>query len=158
MSLHGAKVLWKREGDFLSRRYSRLHVLDFDHGVIVRGSASPSLVRPPFATHEAVDPEAAFVASLSACHMLWVLDHAVDAGLLIEEYEDQCSGVLAKGRDGRVMMTTVTLRPLLTFEVGRQPTEEIIVGLHRLAHDSCFIANSVTSEVVIEPVFNKVQG
>ena len=152
MSRHTAKISWRLDGDFLARRYSRLHNLDFGHGVLAPGSASPSVVKPPFATHEAVDPEAAFVASLSACHMLWFLDHAISQGIIVESYDDPAEGTLAIGPAGRMMMTRVVLRPAVSFGGIHQPTDEQVSALHHAAHESCFIANSVTTEVVIEPV------
>lgn len=153
MSRHAAKISWRLDGDFLSRRYSRVHTLDFGHGVTVAGSASPSVVKPPFATHEAVDPEAAFVASLSACHMLWFLDHAISQGFVVEAYDDPAEGTLAVGPAGRAMMTKVVLRPAATFSGHRRPTDEEVSALHDAAHESCFIANSVSTEVVIEPAW-----
>ena len=152
MSRHAATVRWTLDVDFLARRYSRVHSLDFGHGVVVTGSASPSVVKPPFATHEAVDPEAAFVASLSACHMLWFLDHAITKGFVVEAYEDVAEGVLARGPEGRAMITTVTLRPNVRFAGDRRPTPEDLAALHHAAHEDCFIANSVRTEVRVEPV------
>lgn len=152
MSQHSATVRWSLDGDFLSRRYSRVHSLDFGHGVVVAGSASPSVVKPPYATHEAVDPEAAFVASLSACHMLWFLDHAISAGFVVTSYEDAADGRLARGPEGKAMMTTVTLRPKAVFGGERQPGPEELAALHHAAHEDCFIANSVRTDVRVEPV------
>jgi organic hydroperoxide reductase OsmC/OhrA len=150
LSLHRASVRWTLDGDFLKRRYDRRHVIDFGHGVTVPGSASPEVVRPPFATHEAVDPEAAFVASISACHMLWFLDCAVSVGVVVEAYEDEAEGVLARGADGRMMVTKVRLRPKIRL---REPVSaEDLDALHHKAHELCFIANSVKTEIVVESV------
>jgi organic hydroperoxide reductase OsmC/OhrA len=150
LSTHAATVRWALDGDFAKRRYSRLHTVDFGHGVVVPGSASPSVVPEPYASHAAMDPEAAFVASLSACHMLWFLDHAYQKGFVVERYEDAADGTLAKGTSGKMVMTRVVLRPAVAFTGERLPTEAEVDALHHAAHDDCFIANSVTTEVVVE--------
>jgi organic hydroperoxide reductase OsmC/OhrA len=97
----------------------------------------------------AMDPEQAFVAALSACHMLWFLDLAARAGFVAERYRDEAEGTLAPGADGKQLMTRVALRPRIVW-TGRPPTTEELAGLHHAAHAECFIANSVKSEVVIE--------
>ena len=150
MSTHSATIAWRLEGDFAKRRYSCVHTVDFGHGVVIAGSASPSVVRPPYATHEAMDPEAAFVASLSACHMLWFLDHACRAGFVVESYDDPAEGELAPRADGKLVMTRVVLRPKVAFAGGKRPTAAELDALHHAAHEDCFIANSVTTEVIVE--------
>jgi organic hydroperoxide reductase OsmC/OhrA len=146
-----ATVDWRRDGDFATRRYSRVHTLSFDGGLTVPGTAGPANVNPRYSTEGALDPEQAFVASLSACHMLWFLDIAARAGFLVEAYRDEAEGTLAEGPSGKQMMTRVVLRPAVTFVGERQPTAEERADLHHRAHEECFIANSVTSEVVISP-------
>lgn len=152
MSKHTVTVDWALNGgDFLGKKYSRVHRMTFAGGVSVPGSASPSVVPPPWSSHEAVDPEAAFVASLSACHMLWFLDHACQRGFAVESYVDAAEGILGRHPgEKKLVMTKVTLRPAVAF-TGRQPTAEELDVLHHAAHDDCFIANSVKTEVVIEP-------
>ena len=150
MSAHRVTVSWALgDEDFLKRRYSRVHTLDFDGGVVVAGSASPSVVPAPWSSAEAIDPEAAFTASLSACHMLWFLDHAARAGLVVRSYVDAAEGTLAKNAAGQLVMTKVALRPRIEF-AAEAPTAAVIDALHHAAHADCFIANSVTTEVVIE--------
>lgn len=149
MSSCRATVDWRRDGDFATRRYSRVHTLSFDGGLTVPGTAGPANVSPRYSTEGALDPEQAFVASLSACHMLWFLDIAARAGFLVEAYRDEAEGTLAEGPSGKQMMTRVVLRPAVTFVGERQPTAEERADLHHRAHEECFIANSVTSEVVI---------
>jgi organic hydroperoxide reductase OsmC/OhrA len=151
LSLYRATVDWRRDGDFAARRYSRVHTLSFAGGLTVPGAAGPGNVNPRYSRAGALDPEQAFVASLSACHMLWFLDIAARAGFLVEAYRDEAEGVLAEGPSGKPMMTRVTLRPQVTFSGDRHPTPEELAALHHQAHEACFIANSVTSEVVIEP-------
>ncbi len=151
MSIHPVTVSWVLgDGDFLSRRYSRVHSLSFADGLTVTGSASPHVVWPPLARADAIDPEAAFTASLSACHMLWFLDHAARAGLVVESYVDEAVGTLARNRAGKTMMTRVVLRPRIDFGGKAPPAAERVAALHHAAHADCFIANSVTTEVVVE--------
>jgi organic hydroperoxide reductase OsmC/OhrA len=121
----------------------------FDGGAIVAASASPHIVPMPWADAGAVDPEEAFVASLSSCHMLFFLDFARRAGLLVTSYEDEAEGVMEKGPDGKVRITRVTLRPVIAYG-GDIPDEGAVAELHHKAHEACFIANSVTAEVTVE--------
>jgi organic hydroperoxide reductase OsmC/OhrA len=148
MSTYFATVEWSRDGDFLAGRYSRYHTIRFD-GAVVAGSAAPVNVPVPYAVEDAVDPEEMFVASLSSCHMLWFLDFAKRAGIVVETYADAAEGVLAKDGDGRLAMTVVTLRPAITLADPAHASE--LNALHHRAHEACFIANSVKTEVRVEP-------
>ena len=150
MSTYRATIDWRLEGDFLARRYSRAHTLSFDGGVVVPGSASPHVVRLPFSREDAVDPEETFTASLSSCHMLWFLDLASRAGFVVTAYRDEAEGTLAKDGDGRMAMTRVVLRPRVEFGPEKTPTAAEVEALHHRAHEECFIANSVKTEVVVE--------
>lgn len=152
MSSFGAEVIWKRkEGEiFTDRRYSRGHVWRFDGGIEVLASSSPHVVPLPYSVAENVDPEEAFVAALSSCHMLFFLHFASDAGLVIDHYCDAAIGKMEKV-DGKTMITKVTLRPDVRYG-GTQPDADLIAGLHHRAHEACFLANSVKSEIVVEPV------
>ena len=151
MSAHRAVVQWALgEGDFPKGRYSRLHTLGFDGGISVPGSASPAVVPAPWASAEAVDPEAAFTAALGACHMLTFLDIARRAGFVITAYRDEAEGTLARVARGKMAVTRVVLRPDITWGGDRRPTEDELADLHHQAHELCFIANSVTTEVVVE--------
>jgi organic hydroperoxide reductase OsmC/OhrA len=151
LSLHRARVEWRCEGDFPSRRYSRAHTLSFDEGLVVPGTAAPSNVNPRYAARGALDPEQAFTAALSACHMLWFLDLAARAGFSIEEYRDDAEGTLGADASGARLMTRVVLRPRVAFVGAARPTVEELIALHERAHEACFIANSVKTEVIIEP-------
>ena len=150
MSTYRAAVDWRCDGDFASRRYSRVHTLGFDGGLTVPGTAGPAHVNRRYSMEGALDPEQAFVASLSACHMLWFLDIAARAGFVVEAYSDAAEGTLAADASGKQVMTRVVLRPLVSFVGERQPSLEELAELHRTAHDECFIANSVKSEIVVE--------
>jgi organic hydroperoxide reductase OsmC/OhrA len=150
MGSYTATVAWQRNGAaFTDNKYSRAHEWRFDGGAVVRGSSSPHVVRAPFSDPSAVDPEEAFIASLSSCHMLWFLSLAAGRGLVVERYEDQAVGVMAKNEAGKNAMTIVTLRPKVTFE-GREPDRAELESLHHQAHEECFIASSVKTDVRCE--------
>ena len=151
MSTYTAIIRWTREddGDFAKGQYSRAHTWEFDGGVSVPASPSPHVVPAPWSDLNAVDPEEAFVASLSSCHMLFFVDFARRAGLVIDDYVDEAEGILEKRPDGKMAMTRVTLRPCITW-CGSAPDESSIAELHDRAHEACFIANSVTTEVTID--------
>ncbi|MDO5289369.1 MAG: OsmC family protein [Pseudomonadota bacterium] len=152
MATYTAELLWQREGqDFLSNRYSRRHLIRFDGGVEMPGSSSPHVVPLPWSDASAVDPEEAFVAALSSCHMLWFLSIAAKRGFCVDRYEDAAEGVMARNAERRMAMTEVTLRPAVVFSGERLPSREDIDAMHHEAHDECFIANSVKTEVRCEP-------
>ena len=151
MSVHRASVEWTLDGgDFPHRRYSRAHTLSIEGDVTLAGSPSPHIVPAPWSRPDAVDPEAMFTASLSACHMLWFLDLAARAGFVVDAYRDAAEGTLAKNAAGRMAMTRVVLRPVIDFTGASRPNPSNIAALHHAAHEACFIANSVTTEVVVE--------
>jgi organic hydroperoxide reductase OsmC/OhrA len=153
MSLHLAEILWQR-GDqpFVDNRYSRRHLLRFDGGVEVVASSSPHVVPVPLSDPAAVDPEEAFVAALASCHMLWFLSIAARRGFRVERYADAASGLMAADERGRPAITRVTLRPTVAFSGADLPSDEQVVAMHEEAHEACFIANSVRTQVVCEPV------
>jgi organic hydroperoxide reductase OsmC/OhrA len=150
---HVATIRWSRGGRlFADHRYSRAHVWRFDGGAEVRASSSPHVVPVPMSDASAVDPEEAFVASLASCHMLWFLDLAARGGFVVDAYEDAAEGVMAKDAEGRLAMTVVTLRPTATFSGAKRPAPAEVEALHRRAHERCFIAASVRTDVRCEPV------
>lgn len=154
MSDHSARIHWQRQTGtepFTDHRYNRRHLWQFDGGATVAGSSSPHSVPLPHSDPTAVDPEEAFVAALSSCHMLWFLDLAARAGWVVDDYDDNAEGVMARDADGRMAITVVTLRPATRFGGVRQPTREELLALHHRAHRHCYIANSVKSEVRCEP-------
>jgi organic hydroperoxide reductase OsmC/OhrA len=155
MSSYFATIDWQRDGaDFAGGSYSRAHEWRFDGGAVVRGSSSPHVVPVPMSDETAVDPEEAFVASLSSCHMLWFLDLTHRRGFTVDAYSDAAEGVMAKNAEGRIAMTEVTLRPRVTFSGAKLPTRDEVEALHHRAHERCFIASSVKSDVRVEPVFD----
>jgi organic hydroperoxide reductase OsmC/OhrA len=152
MSTYTAELVWERGAqDFSSNKYSRRHLLRFDGGTEVPGSSSPSVVPLPMSDPAGVDPEEAFVASLSACHMLWFLAIAAKRGFTVDRYEDSAVGVLERNAERRFAMTTVTLRPRIAFSGAKLPTPEELEQLHHKAHEECYIANSVKTEVRVAP-------
>lgn len=152
MSEYFARVVWTRKAgeQFTDNRYSRGHQWMFDGGVVVPASSSPHVVPLPFSVEENVDPEEAFIAALSSCHMLFFLSIAARRKFLIDEYVDNAVGVMEKGDDGRMAVTLVTLRPQVLFAGDHQPSREQLELMHHESHDLCFIANSVKTRVVIE--------
>lgn len=151
MSEHRAVVRWTFSGeDFPKGRYSREHSWEFDGGQRVVASSSPSIVPLPFSNPAGVDPEEAFVASLSSCHMLTFLDLARRAGHVLESYEDDAVGVLEKNSDGVRWVPRVTLQPKVRYREGTAPSPEAEQRLHRDAHHHCFIANSVKTEITVK--------
>jgi len=151
MSSYTATVHWQRKpGDaFTDGRYSRAHRWSFDGGAEVPASPSPHVVPSPMSDPAGVDPEEAFVASLSSCHMLFFLDFSRREGLLIDSYVDEALGELERDADGQMAMTRVVLRPVIKW-AGEAPPDERVAELHHRAHQACFIANSVKTKVVIE--------
>jgi len=144
-------VSWVRgEQKYSDNRYSRGHQWTFDEGVTVPASASPHIVPLPMSVEAAVDPEEALVASLSSCHMLFFLDFSRQRGFIVDAYVDEAVGVMEKNAHGITMMTTVTLRPKIDFSGDVQPDEAEIEAIHHAAHEACFIANSVKTEVRVE--------
>jgi organic hydroperoxide reductase OsmC/OhrA len=150
VSRHGAEVAWQSDGQFAGGRYSRRHELRFDGGAIVTGSASPEVVPPPLSDPAGVDPEEALVAAVAACHMLWFLDLARRAGFDIASYRDAAEGEMGRIAPGRTAITRITLRPDIAF-AGRAPAADELAQLHHEAHERCFIANSLNSEIVVLP-------
>ena len=153
MAQFTATITWNRQGAvFSDNKYSRGHRWEFDCGITVPGSSSPAVVPPPLSVVEAVDPEEAFVASLSSCHMLWFLYLAGKKGFVVDDYRDQATGVMSKDAQGKISMTLVTLHPETTFAGSKKPTTQELEALHHHAHEECNIANSVKTEVRCEPV------
>ena len=152
MSTYTATIRWNRKGeaeDFAKGRYSRAHEWSFDGGVTVPASPSPHIVPEPWNRIDAVDPEEAFVASIAACHMLFFVDFARRGGFVVDDYADEAEGTIDKRHDGKMWMSKVVLRPRIAWG-GGGPNAESIAELHRQAHEACFIANSVTTEVTVE--------
>jgi organic hydroperoxide reductase OsmC/OhrA len=153
MSRYQAVVEWTRDGArFTDNRYSRGHRWRFDGGVEVPASASPQVVPLPMSVAAAVDPEEAFVASLSSCHMLFFLSLAARQGLVVDDYRDEAVGVMARDAGGKLAMTQVTLRPVVRYGGEKRPSAAEDEALHHAAHEACFIASSVKTTVNCEPV------
>ena len=154
MSEYFATVQWERQKDeaFVDSKYSREHRWLFDGGAVIQASPSPHIVPLPYSIASHVDPEEAFVASLSSCHMLFFLSIAAQRNFIIDEYIDQAIGVLGKNSAGKLSMTQVTLRPKIIFSGDILPTAKQIETIHHQSHEQCFIANSVKTKIVIEMI------
>lgn len=153
MAEYKSVIIWNRDGAvFTDNRYSRGHRWLFDGGVEVPASSSPHVIPLPMSVTAAVDPEEAFVASLSSCHMLWFLSIAAKRKFVVDGYRDEAVGVMTKDMDGKLAVTHVTLHPETRFDGDNRPTAEDLIAMHHEAHENCFIANSVKTDVRCEPV------
>lgn len=150
MSRHVAETLWTSDGQFANGRYSRRHELRFDGGALVAGSSSPQVVPEPMSDPAGVDPEEMLVAAVSSCHMLWFLSLAQAAGHDILSYRDRAEGEMGRIATGWIAFTRIVLRPQIAF-AGPSPDAESLDRLHHEAHARCFIANSLTADVVVQP-------
>jgi organic hydroperoxide reductase OsmC/OhrA len=147
MSEHKINLSWKRDGaPFEYQKYPRDHTWKFDGGHEMQASAAPVYLGNP----KNVDPEEAFVASLSSCHMLTFLAVACKQKFVIDDYVDEAVGFMEKNADGKMAITRVTLKPKITFSGDKKPTAEELDKLHHAAHENCFIANSVRTEIKVE--------
>ncbi len=146
-----AKLTWEKQPDeeFEKGRYSRVHQWVFDGGMKIAASSSPGVVPVPMSDASLIDPEEAFLASLSSCHLLFFLSIAAKKKLIVEKYEDHVQGTMGKNSEGKISMLTITLNPLIAFSGNNIPSQETIRQIHELAHDSCYIANSVKTKIEI---------
>src|SRR5438477_7890051 len=141
MSSYTVTIRWLRgKQRFTDNRYTRGHTWIFGGGVEVPASSSPHVVSLPYSQVSAVDPEEAFVASLSSCHMLWFLSIAAKRGFCIDSYSDDAAGVMGKNGSGKLAMTRVTLRPKVAFGGNRKPVKSDIESMHHEAHGEGLIA------------------
>jgi organic hydroperoxide reductase OsmC/OhrA len=151
MSDHKATIHWKQpSAEFLRGKYSREHTWTFDGGITVAASSSPSAVPVPYSNPANVDPEEAFVAAISSCHLLSYLYVAFRAGFVVESYDDDAVGTMTKNEKGILWVSSVVLRPRIAYGGERRPTREEEDHLHHAAHEQCFIANSVKSDIRVE--------
>ena len=145
-----AQVVWQRGAQpFLDQRYSRAHAWRFDGGLDVPASSSPLSVPLPMSDASAVDPEEALVAAASSCHMLFFLSLAAQRGFVVDAYEDRAVGTLDKNADGKLAMTRIALRPAIRY-AGIAPDAAALAALHHAAHERCYVANSLKTEIVVE--------
>jgi organic hydroperoxide reductase OsmC/OhrA len=153
MAEHRADVSWSR-GDqvFTDNKYSRRHLLSFDGGQKVMASSSPHVVPVPYSDPAGVDPEEGLVASIASCHMLWFLGIAAGRGFRVDSYDDSAVGVMRKNDKGKYFVAQVTLQPRVRFSGPKLPNPADFADMHHEAHEECYIANSVKSEVRCEPL------
>ena len=153
MSEHKATIIWNRTSpDFLSGKYSREHTWSFDGGFTIPASPSPSVVPPPWSNPAYVDPEEAFVAAVSSCHMLTFLYLASEQGFVVDSYHDGAVGVMTRNERGVLWVSLIRLRPKITYSGDKRPTVADEQHLHHLAHEQCFIANSIDTKIAVEGV------
>jgi len=153
MAEHKATIHWKRQQEeFIKGKYSREHTWQFDGGLSVPASPSPHVVPPPWSNPANIDPEEAFVASVSSCHMLTYLYLASKRGFQLDSYDDDAVGTMAKGPNGTPWISLVTLHPRIVYSGDKTPTASDEEQLHHQAHEQCFIANSIKTEVKVSHV------
>jgi|SRR5665213_2063425 len=150
MSKHRATISWKCTGaDFGNGKYSREHTWSFDGGTVVPASSSPSVVPAPWSNPASVDPEEAYVAAVSSCHMLTFLYLAGKAGFHVDSYEDEAIGTMTKNERGTPWLSAITLQPKISYIGSKQPNPVEEEHLHHEAHEQCFIAQSIKTEVTV---------
>jgi organic hydroperoxide reductase OsmC/OhrA len=160
MSEYQARIQWARHPDerFVDSRYSRAHTWTFDGGVVVPASSAVSSVPLPYSKPENVDPEEAFVASISCCHLLTFLFLAGKDGFVVDSYDDLAIGKMARNDKGRLAVTLVTLAPTIVFSGAKHPKDADLDRLHHAAHEECYIANSVLTEIVVTGSWSLAAG
>jgi organic hydroperoxide reductase OsmC/OhrA len=152
MSAHKAIIRWKGAGpDFLTGKYSREHTWTFDGGLTVPASPSPAIVAAPYSNAANVDPEEAFVAAVSSCHMLFYLMFAYQHGFQVDSYEDEAVGTMSKNERGILWISAIRLNPHIAYGGEKLPSPADEEHLHHLSHEQCFIANSIKTQVSVEP-------
>lgn len=153
MSVHEATIEWRRgQQKFTDNQYSRVHTWRFDGGAEIPASSSPHVVKVPWSDPRLVDPEEGYIASLSSCHMLWFLSIAAGRGYCVDTYTDEARGHMTRGADGKQWISRVELRPRVQFSGERVPTAADIAGMHHEAHEECFLARSVRTDVTVTPM------
>lgn len=147
-----AKIIWRRmpEENFTDNNYKRIHKWFFDGGSAVEASSSPQIVPVPKSDPALIDPEEAFIAGISSCHMLFFLSLAAKKNFVIDEYEDNPEALMGRNENGKIAVLTLTLRPKIKFVGNIRPDEKTIHSLHELAHSECFLANSVKTGIIIK--------
>ena len=154
-----ATIRWSRTGpDFLKGRFSREHTWTFDGGLTVPASPAPSVVPAPWSNPASVDPEEAFVVSISSCHMLTFVWLASREGFTADSYEDEAVGVMSKNERGVPWVSAITLRPRIAWSGEKLPTPADLERLHHAAHEQCFIANSIKTEVTVATPADEASG
>ena len=151
MAEHKAIVRWQRDpqDQFLKGKYSRVHEWSFDGGLTLPASPSPAVVPAPFSNAAHVDPEEAFVAAVASCHMLTFLYLASRQGFQIDHYEDEAVGHMTKNENGIPWVSSIQLHPKIAFSGDKLPSAAEEAQLHHGAHEQCFIANSIKTDVQV---------
>lgn len=145
------KIKWERKStdSFVQGKYSRVHQWEFDGGMKLSASASPEIVKEPLSDPALIDPEEAFITSISSCHMLFFLSFAAKQKIIIDNYEDYPEAVMGKNDDGKIAILSITLSPKIIFGGNNIPNEEMLKQLHKISHENCFLANSIKTKINI---------
>jgi organic hydroperoxide reductase OsmC/OhrA len=152
MSEHSVTLRWSKQTEsFAYKEYNREHQWDFGEGLIVKASSAPEFLGDP----TCADPERAFAAALSSCHLLFFIAICSTRRLVVQNYVDHASAFLEKDEQGNLVISRVILRPEVTFSDGIDMSKELFDKIHHQSHDKCFLAKSVKSEVIVEPVWNR---
>ena len=147
MHEYRATTNWRRtSADFTYDTYNRAHEVKFGGGEVVPWSSAPEFKGDA----DRVNPEEAYVASLSTCHMLTFLAIAARKRFVVDSYMDEASGVMEKNQSGKYWVSRVTLRPRAAFSGARQPSAQEMSELHHAAHENCFVGNSVRTEITVD--------
>jgi len=159
MSTYTAKIAWKSDSPeaFAKNQYSRAHEWSFDGGITVPASSSVHAVRLPYSVEEAIDPEEALVAAASSCHMLSFLWVVSKKGFVVESYEDNAVGEMTKNDRGKEWISTITLDPQIVWGENR-PSAEELAEMHHTAHEYCYIANTIKSEVIVKGIADSARS
>ena len=151
MSEYSAEIIWRRGAAeaFIDSRYSRAHEWRFDGGVVVPASSAATSVPLPYSKSENVDPEEALVAAASSCHMLSFLYVASRSRFIVDAYEDHALGTMTADERGRKSITRIVLNPKVRFSGPRSPDAAAVERMHHEAHEQCYIANSLRTEIAV---------
>ncbi len=144
-----AKIHWKNQLDdfFIKGKYRRTHSWELESGSQLKASSSIHIVPIPYSNPEFIDPEEAFVCSIASCHMLFFLSIAAKKRIDVLQYDDSPIAILSKNHSKKVAVTKIILNPKVVTR--EETSKETLENIHELAHQSCFIANSINSKIHI---------
>ncbi len=145
-------IIWHKgkEEIFLDGQYKRTHQWIMKGGMILNASASPEIVPIPMSDPALIDPEEAFLSSVSSCHMLFFLSIAARKKLVIDSYQDTPIAIMGKNENGKMAVQSITLQPKVVFGEGKAPNEKTLNRIHQIAHANCFLANSINTKITIQ--------
>lgn len=147
-----SRIVWRKEADeiFLDGKYERTHQWIMNDGAKIDVSASPEIVPMPMSDPSLIDPEEAFLSSISSCHMLFFLSIAAKKKIIVEVYEDTPIALMGNNENGKMAILSIELQPIVKFVGDKQPTDATVKRMHQLAHANCFLANSINAKITIK--------